>query len=202
MSTPEFYNDGQIKRLFPYCDRPDCLLIGGPADGNEGQVFKAQYPESVIIGVEPNSLMRVFQLTNEFPGFLYPFALWDRKVDIEFVVGSDNRGGSLVNFRESVGQFKKSIVRTITIDEILTDYINCNEVVVWLDIEGSEECAILGADRSMCQRRIKLWNIEVNNTNKERIIETMRSYRYKMVEECDVRHMESGRVISDLIFSL
>lgn len=203
-SEPVYYNPGQVERIFQYCRAPDCFLLGGPADGNEGQVFKQRYPDTLIIGVEPNPEMAEFQMNHGFPGVIWPNALWDRcNINIDLTV-RDNRCGSLVNYAGIVDDRDRHyITRTITIDEILSQYPQRQSVVVWIDIEGAEECAIMGADISMRESRIKLWNVEVNNTNKDRIIKMLSGYGYDPIEEFDVRHMDkTGRVISDIVFSL
>lgn len=197
----EFYADGQVRRIFPYCKDVDWFILGGPADGNEAQVFNVEFPNVQILGIEPNPVMHKFQVDNLFPGILLNKALWSINVTKELVIpGANHRCGSVVNYGKSQGE--SVTVDCVTLDKLSKNYGPFENCAVWIDIEGAELNCIKGALNLLRKQKIKVLNIEVNSDTRQDIVLSIGQFGYKVMEEHDVRHMGNGRDISDLIFTL
>lgn len=193
---PRFYNEGQVKRIFPYCKGVDCFILGGPADGNEAQAFHNQYPNVKIIGVEPNSVMYEFQIDNQFPDTLLYAALSSQEGTAKFVIPrEDNRCGSIVNY-EGEG----TEINTVTLDGLVKKHGPYRRIALWLDVEGAELDCLKGAHEILNNHHVRVANIEVTTTTRESIVNYMLEYGYVVALEDDVRHMGKGRIISDLVF--
>lgn len=195
-----FYCSRQVENIFPYCKPPiEYFIIGGPADGNEAQVFKEKFKETKIIGFEPCMKSYNFQIDNKFPGILYNKALWhqDHEMLKLNTTNNDMRGMSLVNYPSAEnGQ----ICEAFALDSLLKGYPDINNIVLWIDIEGSEFQCLSGAKRLIDERRIKLINIEMNSDNKDEIVKVLNSHGFKLEKEWNVRKLT--RTISDGIFVL
>lgn len=197
----EFYEDRQVEHILPFCPvKVDWFVIGGPADGNEAQVFKEYYPHCQVLGFEPNPWMRDFQARNKFPGTMIPRALYSDNKLREFVIPGNDRCGSLVKYPTLEEGFTKRRVPCSTLRSVATQYASFDNVVLWIDIEGSELECLKGADGLLIAKAIKVINVEVTNDNKLDITEYLKSFGYSWVDDWNTRHMSEDRIISDLVF--
>ncbi len=194
----KYYNDGQVERIFPYCNDPKWFILAGPADGNEAQVFKRQYPNCRIIGLEPNPNAFKFQSEHEFPDTLFNAALSSTCGDVDFNIVSNMRCGYVGNRYEQANKPIK--VPSITLDQLSRDYGPFDNVALWMDIEGSEIEALKGTHVLLKQRAFQLISVEVVNESEQLIAELLEPYGYLKGPRFDVRHLKEGRVFSDLLF--
>ena len=165
----DYYSPGQLKVIIPFLPHaPRWLVIAGPADANEAQTARELWPDIKIIGVEPNPEAVAFQRGAGWPEDcpLLEAALSEACGRAEMCYESGrlrngsldpthlggNRGNPVVTFRK---------VLTVTLDDLDRDYGPLEDAVVWMDIEGSEYHAMLGATNLLRRRAVLLWNVEM-----------------------------------------
>lgn len=206
LSMIKFYQDGQVRRMFPHMRGIDWFILGGPADGNEAQLIKQEFPHVNVIGIEPNIEMYQFQLEQGFPGVILNSALWSCETRRKFVVpNGNNRCGSLVKYQADDETIE---VETATLDKLSELYGPFDNCCLWLDIEDAELECLSGAEKLLSERRIKVINIEIveyqsNTVVQKSLVETyLFSCGFKEHSRHDIRNMEENRVISDIIFTL
>lgn len=202
----QYYQDGQVRRIFPLMTGIEWFIIGGPADGNEAQLVKDNFPNVNVIGVEPNIKMYQFQLEHGFPGTILNKALWSSEKRLKFTIpNKNNRCGSLIKYQDDDSSTE---VETITLDRLSEMYGPFDNCCLWLDIEDAELECLSGAEKLLSDRKIKVINIEVveymiNNVIQKSLVETyLISCGYSVHSRHDIRHMEDNRIISDIIFTL
>lgn len=160
MSEQEFYSPGQLSVIYPYIKTwtPRWLLLGGPADANEAQTAVARWPGINVIGVELNEEAVKWQLAHDWPRshFLFYRALAERTGDDVHVALGSIRNGCVVEPSEE----NKTTVLTISWDKLDSLYGPFSEAILWMDIEGSEYKALLGARNLFERGAIRLVNIE------------------------------------------
>lgn len=161
------YCPGQVANIFPYIDFvPEWFLLGGPADGDEAQVFHAKYPQAQAIGWEPNPALYDYQLEAGFPGILRKCALWSDTHDVGVGVlrlgespdeQQRNRTSSLVRAYTHAG-YQAELATLDQMERIHGPFLNA---VLWLDIEGSELAALQGGTKLLARGTVRLINLEV-----------------------------------------
>lgn len=155
------YNDAQFKiveRFVP--KRPDWLILGGPADGNEAQWAEKLWPGIRIIGVEPVLENIQWQLANDWPkdyNLLIQFALGDDNGSTTINVPENKRAGSCLSDRPGIPRD----VPVITIDTLNTLFGPFKNCILWLDIEGWEYKALVGALELFSSGEVTLVNVEI-----------------------------------------
>jgi FkbM family methyltransferase len=160
----------QAQVLFDYwTDDIKWFVVGGTADGDEAQTVAARYPEVKCIGFEPN--MDFVKQQNEklkFPGEVYPCALWSDN-ELRMLItpqGATPRSASVYPFIERPdmgGKWTPGITKTVparALDSLSWEYGPFENVALWIDIEGAELEALLGASQLLQNRQIKLINLE------------------------------------------
>jgi FkbM family methyltransferase len=197
----EFYEDGQVTRILPYCpNKVDWFIIGGPADGNEAQIFKQHHPECRAIGFEPYTKFFEFQRFNDFPGQLINCALWSKEVqDLELRSNDNERGASLTKY-ETCRNLEK--INASSLDNLSKIYGHFKNAVLWIYIEGSEVECLKGARRLLDSHEIKTINVEVMPETEDDIIAILMSYDYKYAHHWNERETHPGRMIYDMIFNI
>ena len=149
------YSPGQAKALFPHWPKEaEWFVIGGPADGDEAQTVRIKYPHVWCVGFEPNRELFKYQLLHGFPGPLFDVALWSRAVPLTLQVPTGRARSSSV-FREFMEDTDTHVVQAVALDDICETMDN---IVLWLDIEGAEKEALLGAKKTL--KRTLLINLE------------------------------------------
>lgn len=155
------YNDAQFKivqRFVP--KKPDWLILGGPADGNEAQWAERLWPGIKIIGVEPVLENIQWQKDNGWPrkgNLLLQFALGDETGTTVINVPEDKRAGSCLENRPGTPRE----VSVITIDELNNLFGPITNTILWLDIEGWEYKALMGALGLFNSGQVILANVEI-----------------------------------------
>jgi FkbM family methyltransferase len=199
------YEPGQVRNIFPYINfTPAWFLLGGPADGNEAQVIKEQYPEISVIGIEPNPEAFEYQLSHRFPGLLLPLALSDSAGIAKFHDGNI-RCGRLTEGGERT-------VELVTLDALDARYGPFQDSILWLDIEGSEMKALQGATKLLAEKRILLMNIEIIEDERSgfptllnKFTEWLKPYGYEVAHAWNCGPLGPGEVCRyrrDVIYRL
>lgn len=192
VDNPDFYGRDQFKNILPFIKgTPEWLILGGPASGNEAQYAASLWPNIKIVGVEPNPEARQWQWTHgrwSKDWHLLPVALADvsgkssirippgylesASLDPVHVVGCDIQ--------------ELSEVDTDTLDGIDKVYGPFNNGILWMDIEGYEYRALLGAKGLMERKAFLLINVEMLSRVTEvmtGVPRLMEEYGYVQVHE-------------------
>ncbi len=145
------YCPGQVRNIFRYV-KPDTdyFLVGGPADGDEAQVFHEKFPAIKILGFEPNPLMAQIQIDlRRFPGQMLPFALWNENKLMNLrtpqITSAQNaaRVSSLVTYGDLPSNLIE--VKAVRLDFMSQVYGPFKNAALWIDIENVEREALEGA---------------------------------------------------------
>ena len=158
----DVYSPGQVRVLFPHVNfRPKWFVLGGPANGDEAQVFCKEFPGCTALGIEPMRQFREFQKDRDFPGTLVRAGLGETFGPAEIttpVMFKDEIRASFVRHIEG----HKQRTWLTTVDTLDKQFGPFEDAVLWLDIEGMELPALKGADETLKRRgSIKLINVEV-----------------------------------------
>jgi FkbM family methyltransferase len=147
----DIYESGQVRHFFPYIRKSvKHFVLGGPADGDEAQLFHEHFPDIKITGFEPHTGFFEYQRRIGFPGTLHPWALWNSVGENPFYdfTGNGGRGS-----RMGQGLTKDWLdtdpgcsytVGTVTLDSVLFP-APAHSLALWIDIERSELIALQGA---------------------------------------------------------
>jgi len=131
----------------------------GVGPKTEYLTLKKIYPEMKCLGLEPREEM-FKSLKSKFPGLLLPYAISDKKGNVELHINN--------NLAEASGIIPSIIpnkkvsykVPALTLDEI-DDYLSQPEnILLWMDIEGAELIALKGGKKVLKSGRIKWINLE------------------------------------------
>lgn len=160
------YRENQFEVILDYVKiKPDWLILGGPADGNEAQCAVKHWPDLMVLGCEPIGILREYQLNNGWPRLpdtdtplLLPYALSDKTGNVVIKVPLDNpRCASLMPDRPGTD----FTVETTTIDVLESYYGPFTNCILWLDIEGYELEALRGAVNLLNSGKVLAVNVEV-----------------------------------------
>jgi FkbM family methyltransferase len=172
----DVYEPGQVKSIFSHIHEDIGLfLLGGPANGNEAQVFHEQFPEVQIVGIEPNRELFFRQHTIGFPGLLLNEALSDKEGFSDFYIMGDGGRSSRLYQPNEQPSYR---VRTVTIDNLLKHLDFRGQVALWLDIERSEVLALCGAKESLANKRIDVILLEVLPQMEVPILQVLEQYDF------------------------
>ncbi len=157
------YEPGQAKVLFDYWpSEVEWFIVGGPADANEAQTINQRFPDVKCIAFEPNERMRERQRELNFPGEVYPFALWnaDDEVIQYSVADSLPRSGTVCRDTD-LTNWVKTDVRARTLDSLSKEFGPFRNCVLWLDIEHAELAALEGAENLFESGYVLMVNVEI-----------------------------------------
>lgn len=169
---PRYYSPDQLMNIVPFLPRkPKWFILGGPANGNEAQAAHTLWAGVKILGVEPNREAIHWQKNNLWPSphLLLNYALADTCGRLTQLVLESGKLANASIDPESVEVNKTNsmaiyeTVETITLDRLDEIYGPFEDAVVWMDIEGSEYKALLGAEKLLERKAVMLWNVEMQN---------------------------------------
>lgn len=151
---------------FTVCDAflrepPDLLVIGGLGDCDDITPALKRWPSVVVMGIDPDTKALEWQRKHCWPkGDWHP--LYEEALSHE--TGYRDLALSTVccaSFHKdllSVTSDRKTVI-TRRLDEYKV--WEQNRIILWLDLEGWEYNALLGADRLLRSGRVELINVEV-----------------------------------------
>ena len=185
------YAHGQLKVIYPHLkDDPKWLLLGGPDDSNEAQTARAKWPDIKIIGVEPDSRAVKCQRDNDWPEDcpLITAALSDRVGEAPLSLRYNDIKHATIN-KQLLAEWSNPptlVTETVTLDALDIQYGPFEEAVLWLDIEGGEYLALLGAQELLKRGAIRLINVEMQcslTELMEGIPRLMEQYGFSLADE-------------------
>lgn len=149
----------------PFLDRPpDWLVLGGLGDVDEVGPARVRWPKVRVVGFDPDARAVEWQLAHSWPADELPpmqvalgEAVGIQKINLSSVCCASLHGAKLVEV--DPGELSKCIVTTLDrAEEQLGPFVNS---VLWLDLEGYERQALLGARQLLLSDRVQLLCIEV-----------------------------------------
>ena len=145
--------------------QPKTLLnIGvGPVPHSEAKTFRKLWPTMRIVGLEPSPDTFAKRIS-DYPGELYPWALWSIPCDKVFNAMKLLSGqSSFLDFEVTKSRpCKKILVSCITLDQLDETLKFPEDIFLWMDIEGAELEALKGGHKLLESGRVKLVNLEVS----------------------------------------
>jgi FkbM family methyltransferase len=124
--------------------------LGGPADGDEAQLFHEVFPNVLVTGFEPHREFYKYQQRVNFPGALRSEALWNSIGEHPFYdfTGNGGRGSrmgqGLTEDWLDTDPGCSYVVQTTTLDHVFYPAPE-KSLALWIDIERSELIALQGA---------------------------------------------------------
>lgn len=181
----------QARRLARFAQEPSNVIHVGVGDAEDAVMLKSKWPNARFIGLDPH---------HKAPAPKYPG---------EFIRAAIARKPGFVTFyrrpswyRSSMFSFEKrrqspESVYAITLDMVANQFDVRGSVVLWLDCEGSELFALMGASHLINQ--VTWINIEVEG-NYERTLAPPREDIELFMEEHNFRFINQTR--RDAIYKL
>lgn len=149
---------------------PSWVIMGGLGDVDEVGPAKKRWPQARFLGIDPDPRAVRWQQEHSWPEWwerqarspLLQLALSDKdgtgKIFMDTVCCASMHGENLALAKT---EEELQEVRTVTLDALDLSYGPFTDVVLWLDCEGWDVSALLGAYNLLSNGRVKLVNIEV-----------------------------------------
>lgn len=128
----------------------------GVGPKTEWRVIKDKIPSLTLVGCEPHPEM-YYSLLNEFPGNLFPVAISNKMGEETLYLHEDQKQTSTFD----IGFSKPHKVECWTLDKFDEEAGKAEDIILWMDIEGSELKALVGADALLSSGRVLAINLEV-----------------------------------------
>ena len=168
MTYDEYYSPGQLRIIASYVKEPPAwFLLGGPGRANEMQTARELWPLVKGVGVELSETAVAWQHAHGWPAdcHLFRAALSDYVGDALLEDPGEDMLHGRVYFPRGVpapGDVPAlPLCPTTTWDELDKVYGPFHDAAMWLDVEGSEEAALLGAENLFDTGRVRLVNVEL-----------------------------------------
>lgn len=172
---------------------PDALYdIGvGHLPHNEAEQFKEKYPDIQVFGTEPQ-MNPFLERKSDYCGELYPWGLWSCREMLELNLTPDWGNSSVL---EKMPRHHAKVVGTewiscITLDDFDEVCGKLGNIFLWMDIEGAEYQALLGASNLLSSGRLKWIDLELSDTsrrkgdmNADKIMDYLGRYGYTAIKE-------------------
>ena len=165
------YNKDQLLTIVPFITTPpEWFILGGPSDGNEAQCAKRVWPSLEIIAIEPLLSNVEWQYNNAFPSdaVMVTAAIGKKSGPLNLYINSDPKNGHRCSsITVEAGEDGRAFVQTevTTLDKLDDVYGPFARSLLWLDIEGAEYDALLGAVGLFEREKIDYVNVEVMSRN-------------------------------------
>jgi FkbM family methyltransferase len=163
----------------------------------EASLVSDMIPGIKIYGLEPNPIT-YFDRLDDYPGVLLPLGVWSKEKILKLQMTSDHGRSSYLD-PESTWKTENKVtieheVDTLckTIDNLDTLFGSPENIILWMDIEGSELEALKGAHKLLESGRVEVIFLECTRANRQRRIgepmpkelETfLENYNFKILEE-------------------
>lgn len=157
----DVYNPGQLLQVAKLLKTPPkWMVLGGPSNANEAQTAVSTWPAVRVLGVEPNEDHATWQLDNGWPRGhpLLPAALTDADGLVVFHPIEGTSGGTLLDLPTELAP---RTVTGVTLDTLDREYGPFEDVLLWLDVEGSEAATLRGASGLLASGRVLAVSVEV-----------------------------------------
>ena len=147
-------------------EEPAMLLnVGvGQLPHNEAEQFLEVFPDIQIIGFEPQ-IKTFLQRAKDYPGKIYPIGL-NEKTCLGFLNLTEDQGNTSLLEPEARLKVKSAgtqLAPLFSLDQ-LHEKLNFPErTFLWMDIEGSEVYALMGAWRTFRSKKVNWVLVEVSN---------------------------------------
>lgn len=173
------------EHVLPYLKfAPKWFLDCGPGSGVESLSVLAAYPNIKILAIEPSPIgyEAALKLLNpdKYGIVLINAAIWSEdRSDLLLEKPSQLLCSSF--FRNAVGDDPAVRVQGRSLDSLDREYGPFEDVLLWMDIEGSEWNALVGARDLLDRRAIKAINLEVNGNTEGIIHGVMEGRGFRLV---------------------
>lgn len=139
----------------------------------EANEFKKVWPNIRNIGLEPNTNVFLDRIL-DFPGELYPWALWSTPCLKELSTSlytprhsslllPDSRWVRNERHQPELIKNKQLVVSCVTLDQLDKTFGCLDDIFLWMDIEGAELEALKGGKSLLASGRIKWIDMEVSH---------------------------------------
>lgn len=139
----------------------------------EAMAFKKIWPDIRNIGIEPN-INTFLDRRSDFPGEIYPWALWSTSCLKELSTSKLYKGHSSLLLPDSrwvrtethkpeLVKNQQLIVSCITLDQLDQAFGCLDDIFLWMDIEGAELEALKGGNKLLGSGRVKWIDMEVSH---------------------------------------
>lgn len=167
------------EHVIPFLDfTPQWFIDCGPGSGVEALEVKEKWPDVNILRLEP-SPVGFIAASRLFPAGdnsrLLNLGVWDFdcKLNLSNPYTLLNSTFRTLDEPESVIE-----VQVRSLDSLDQEFGPFNDVLLWIDIEGSEMRALSGADNLLGRRVIKAINVEVNGETQYSIHPRLRGHGF------------------------
>lgn len=201
------YMPCQVRNVFDFIDDDTkWFIVGGPADGTEGQEVKNAFPHVKIVGYEPDVASVKWQLENGFPGDVHQLALWSENTILPLTVPGVNtddphqphRMSSVVHFEATKSSCN---VAARTLDSLSNDHGPFENAFLWIDIEESELECLKGAVNLLSTGFISAINAEVLRIHEKAIADFLWQYGYTEAKRWGCKTPSPGREMCDIVYA-
>lgn len=145
----------------------------GPQPHQEASLIKKEIPDIKIYGVEPNPIT-YFDRLSGYPGVLLPLGVWSEEKILKLQIESDHGRSSYLDPGEAwsmdhnVEIKHKAETLCKTLDSLDTLFGRPEDIILWMDIEGSELEALKGAHKLLESGRIGAIFLECTREDHQR----------------------------------
>tara|TARA_Y100000310_G_scaffold55308_1_gene50720 strand:+ start:5073 stop:5687 length:615 start_codon:yes stop_codon:yes gene_type:complete len=183
-----------ISEVLDELNRPPDVLydIGvGHLPHNEAEQFKERYPDIRVFGTEPQ-MNPFLERKGEYCGELYPWGIWSHREVLELNLTKDFGNSSVL---EKMPEHHAKVVGTewiscISLDDFDEVCGKLDNIFLWMDIEGAEYQALLGASYLLGSGRAKWIDVELSDSprrkgdmNADKITDYLGRYGYTAIKE-------------------
>ena len=135
----------------------------GPLVKSEWSHWKERYPTMQLSGCEPNPVL-YSQLLQKFPGRLLQTAISDKEyIDLYMEPESEKTFGRSSIFPAKGLSENTLTVPCLTLDEFDVEAGSPKDILLWMDIEGSELIALKSGEKLLKSGRVNTINLEVRD---------------------------------------
>lgn len=149
----------RICEFIPTERPPGYLYDIGVGSQSEYATLAKHYPKMKIVGLEPCPIT-FKNLITKFPGLLLPYGVWQEETNLDLYFSKTSLDAASVF---AIGREQNVKIHARTLDSI-DEQLGCPEdILLWMDVEGSELMALKGAVKLLQSRRVRWINLAVRD---------------------------------------
>ena len=146
-------------RLLEYVPK-DIMIVGTGGTCEEAQVFREEWDEVEIYGMEANP-RAADAVEKNFPGTLFRKGAWSSKCEKEIYTKKGWMDGTtMFEHATDQAQWKSEEVECVRLDDIGGFRRRRDGGVLWLDVEGAELDVLIGSQRKFI-KHVDVVNVEM-----------------------------------------